>query len=258
MRSIWTGSLSFGLVNIPIRLYSAIESESSLNFDMLHKKDLSPIRYARVCRTDGKEVPYEDIVKGYEYRKGDYVVLTDEDFRRAYPKKTKTVDIISFALEEEVDGVFYERPYFLSPEKGAENAYSLLREALHRSKKIGVASYVMRNKEHLAVIKPYGEALILNQLRFVEELRPTEGLDLPAFDAKKEKELEVAMALIDQLTETFQPRKYKDSFKREIRQVIEQKAKGKPINPKEPEIQPTEVSDLMAALKESLERQKVK
>lgn len=254
MRAIWTGALSFGLVNIPIRLYSAIGGEETLDFDMLHKKDLSPIRYARVCRSDGKEIPYEDIVKGYEYRKGDYIVLTDEDFKKAYPKKTKSIDILSFADEEEVDGVFYERPYFLAPEKGAENAYSLLREALYRTKRIGIANYVLRNKEHLAAVKPYGNAIILNQLRFVEELRPTQGLDLPEFDQKKNKELEVAIALIDQLTEAFEPRNHEDTFKREIRKVIEQKAKGKPIRPREPDVQPTEVSDLMAALKQSLQK----
>lgn len=258
MRAIWTGALGFGLVNIPVRLYSAVGGESDLDLDMLHKKDLSPIRYARICKTDGKEVPYEDIVKGFEYRKGDYVVLTDEDFKKAYPKKTKTIDILNFAYDEEVDGVFYERPYFLAPEKGAENAYSLLREALYRSKKIGIASYVLRNKEHLAAVKPYGNAIILNQLRFVEELRPTDGLELPDYNEKKSKELEVAVALIDQLTEEFEPQKYQDTFKREIRQVIEQKAKGKPIKPRESEEATTEVSDLMAALKQSLQKQKVK
>jgi DNA end-binding protein Ku len=213
MRAIWTGALSFGLVNIPVRLYSAT-SGTGLEFDMLHKKDLSPIRYARVCRADGKEVPYEEIVKGYEYKKGDYVVLTDEDFKKAAPRRTKTVDIFDFVKEDEIDSVYFEKPYYLEPDKGAGKAYSLLREALKKSKKVGLAKFVLRNKEHLAVIKPFGKVVVLNQLRFNDEIRPPEGLDLPGEKVAKGKEIEIALALIDHLTSHFKPEDYKDDYKK--------------------------------------------
>jgi DNA end-binding protein Ku len=256
MRAIWTGALSFGLINIPIRLYSATATEERLSFDMLHKKDLSPIRYARVCRTDGKEIPYQDIVKGYEYKEGDYVVLTDEDFKKASPRKTKTIDILDFAKETEIDTIFYEKPYYLEPDKGAEKAYALLREALKKSKKVGVASFVLRNKEHLAVIKPYGRAILLNQLRFQEELRKPEGLNLPEASKARNKEIDMALALIDQLSEPFKPEEYKDTYKRELKKVIEAKAKGKKLKVKEKVPEPTDVVDLVAMLKASLNKQR--
>src|SRR5215211_1486354 len=142
MRALWTGSLSFGLINIPMKLYSATQ-EHGLNFDMLHKKDLSPIRYARICKADGKEIPYKDIVKGYEYQKGDYVVLVEEDFKRANIKKTKSIEMIEFTKESEINPLYYEKPYYLEPDKGADKAYVLLREALLKSKKVGIAKFVL-------------------------------------------------------------------------------------------------------------------
>lgn len=255
MRAIWTGALSFGLINIPIRLYSATATEEKLDFDMLHKKDLSPIRYARVCRADGKEIPYDEIVKGYEYQEGDYVVLTDEDFKKASPRKTKTIDILDFAKENEIDTIYYEKPYFLEPDKGAEKAYALLREALKKSKKVGVANFVLRNREHLAVIKPYGKAILLNQLRFKDELRKPEGLNLPDTAQAKNKEIDMALSLIKHLSEPFKPEEYKDTYKNELKKVIEAKAKGKKFKPKEKEPEATEVVDLVAMLKASLKKQ---
>lgn len=256
MRAIWTGALSFGLINIPVRLYSATATEERISFDMLHKKDLSPIRYARVCKSDGHEIPYNEIVKGYEYQKGDYVVLSDEDFKKASPRKTKTIDILDFAKETEIDTIFYEKPYFLEPDKGAEKAYALLREALKKSKKIGVASFVLRNKEHLAAIKPYGKAILLNQLRFQEELRKPEGLNLPDSSKARGKEIEMALALIDQLSEPFKPAEYKDTYQKELKKIIEAKAKGKKIQVKDEEPESsTEVVDLVAMLKASLKKQ---
>ncbi|MGE5297894.1 MAG: Ku protein [Acidobacteriaceae bacterium] len=257
MRAIWTGALGFGLVNIPIRLYSAT-SGTGLDFDMLHKKDLSPIRYARVCRSDGHEIPYDEIVKGYEYRKGDYVVLTDEDFKKANARKTQTVDIVDFSDEDKIDSIYYEKPYYLEPDKGAERAYMLLREALKRSKKVGIAKYVLRNKEHLGVIKPMKNAIVLNQLRFKDEIRPPEGLNLPEIKEAKGKEIDMALALIDQLTEPFDPEVYKDTYKQELTKVIEAKVKGKPVEQKDSEPEPTEVRDLMAALKQSLEKERAR
>jgi DNA end-binding protein Ku len=255
MRAIWTGALSFGLINIPIRLYSATATEDKLDFDMLHKTDLSPIRYARVCRADGKEIPYDQIVKGYEYREGDYVILTDEDFKNASPRKTKAIDILDFAKESEIDTIYYEKPYFLEPDKGAEKAYALLREALKKSKKVGVASFVLRNREHLAIVKPYGKALLLNQLRFKEEVRSTDGLNLPDSAKARDKEIDMALSLIEHLTETFKPEDYKDTYKQQLKKVIEAKAKGKKIKSKEKEPEPTDVVDLVAMLKASLKKQ---
>ncbi len=257
MRAIWSGALSFGLVNIPVKLYSATGG-MSLDLTMLHKKDLSPIRYARICRADGKEIPYEDIVKGYEYQKGDFVVLTNEDFKKANVEKTKSIEIESFAKASEIDPIYFEKPYYLEPEKGAEKAYALLRESLKKSKKIGIARFVLRNREHLAAIRPEDKAIILEQMRFDEEIRSTSDLTLP--DAKKagNREIEIALALIEQLTENFDPKKYKDTYTDELKKVIEAKAKGKPIKAKGKEPQPTEVADIMAMLKKSLEKERVK
>ncbi len=257
MRPIWTGALSFGLVNIPVRLYSATAG-TTLNLDMLHKKDLQPIRYARVCRSDGKEVPYADIVKGYEYRDGDYVVLTEEDIKKAYARRTKMIEIIDFTKENQIDPIYYEKPYYLEPEKGAEKAYGLLYEALKRSKKVGVAKFVLRNKEHLAVIRPFGKAVVVEQLRFDEELRKPDELNLPKTTAVKGREIQMALALIEQLTAPFKPKDYKDTYQHELKKVIAAKAKGKPIKKHEKEPEVTEVADIMKLLKESLEKEHVR
>lgn len=257
MRAIWTGALSFGLVNIPVRLYSAT-SGTDLDLTMLHKKDLSPIRYARICRADGKEIPYEDIVKGYEYRKGDYVILTEDDFKKANVEKTKAIEIQEFVKESEIDPIYFEKPYFLEPEKGAEKAYALLRESLRKSKKIGIAKFVLRNREHLAAVKPSDDVLVLEQMRFDTEIRKPEELNLP--DAKKagNKEIQIALALIEQLTEHFDPKAYKDTYTDELKKVIDAKAKGKPVKAKGKEPKATEVADIMAMLKKSLEKEKTR
>ncbi len=257
MRAIWSGALSFGLVNIPVKLYSATGG-NKLELDMLHKKDLSPIRYARICRADNKEIPYEDIVKGYEYRPGDYVILSDEDFKKANVEKTKTIDIQEFSKESEIDTIYFEKPYYLEPEKGAEKAYVLLRESLKKSKKIGIAKFVLRNREHLAAIKPSGNVLVLEQMRFDEEIREVKDLNLPDNKKAAVKEIEMAMSLIEQLTESFNPKQFKDTYTDELKKVIEAKAKGKPVKAKGKERKPTEVSDLMAMLKKSLEKEKAR
>lgn len=252
MRAIWTGALSFGLINIPVRLYSATTSQG-LDLDMLHKKDLSPIRYARVCRTDGREIPWEDVVKGYEYNDGDYVVLTDEDFKKANVRKTKTVDIEDFTDEKQIDPIYYEKPYYLEPDKGATKAYGLLLYALKKAKKVGVAKFVIRNKEHLGIIRPFKKVLLLNQLRYKSEIRPFDELDLPTEEKTKSREVDMALKLINQLTATFKPEQYKDTYTEELKEVIKQKAKGKKPKAKGKEPEPTEVTDIMAMLKASLE-----
>lgn len=252
MRALWTGALSFGLINIPMRLYSATQ-EHTLNFDMLHKKDLSPIRYARICKADGKEIPYEDIVKGYQYQKGDYVVLVDEDFKRANLKKTKTIDMANFIDEKEIDPIYYEKPYFLEPGKGAEKAYVLLREVLKKSKKVGLAHFVLHHREHMAIIKPHGQLLILNQLRYQSELKKPAQLNIPESAKTSPSEVKMALQLIDQMTDHFHPEEYHDTYIEELQEIIAEKAKGKKPRTKGKEPKITDVKDIMRMLKESLE-----
>jgi DNA end-binding protein Ku len=258
MRAIWTGSLSFGLVNIPVRIYSGSEPGSGLDLTMLHAKDLSPIRYARVCRQDGQEVPYEDIVKGYEYRSGDYVVLSEQDFQKASARKTKAIDIIEFTSEDQIDVRYYEKPYYLEPAKGAEKPYVLLHKALVKSSKVAVASFVMRGRQHLAAIKPVGLALVLNQLRFPSEIRSTSDLSLPHVERTDKKEIDMALALIDHLTLPFIAEDFHDTYTEELEKVIAAKAKGKKPPQGEPAPATTNVKDLMATLKASLERERDK
>lgn len=252
MRAIWTGALSFGLINVPIRVYSATV-DRGISFNMLHKKDLSPIRFARICRADGKEIPYNDIVKGYEYKKGDYVVLTDEDFEKVNLKKTKTIDIQDFTDENEIDTMLFEKPYFLEPDKGATKAYVILREALKKSKKVGIAKFVFHNREHIAVIKPHNDLLILNQLRYVSELRVPTELNIPKSSEASSKEVAMALKLIDQLTEHFDPKQYHDTYIEDLEEMIAQKAKG--IKPKVKGSAPkmSKVKDILTLLKDSLE-----
>ncbi len=255
MRAIWSGTISFGLVTIPVRLFSGSESHS-LDLDMLRKDDLCPVKYARVCRSDGKEIPYEDIVKGYEYKEGDYIVLEEEDFEKANVKKTKTIDIQDFVKESEVDTIFYEKPYYLEPDKGGDKPYALLREALKKSKKVGVANFVMRNREHIAVIKPYGSLLLLNQLRYHDEIRDTKELNLPDSKIVNDKELKMAMSLIDQTTAKFKPEEYEDTYIEDLKKIIETKAKGKKPKVKREEPKKSNVVDMMTLLKKSLEKKK--
>lgn len=255
MRSLWSGSLSFGLINIPVRLYSASE-ERVLNFDMLHNKDLSPIRFARICKEDEKEVPYKDIVKGYEYQKGEYVVVTEEDFKKAAPEKSNTIEIVDFVSEDEIDTIYFEKPYYLEPDKNASKPYALLREALKKSHKVGVVKYVFRNKEHIGVIKPHDSVIVLNQLRYASEVRSEESLKLPKEGEINKKEIDMALKLIDQLTGKFKAESYKDTYTNELMKVIEQKIKGVPGKKgkiKKAEAKPSKVHDIMSLLKASLE-----
>ncbi len=252
MHALWKGSISFGLVNIPVKMFST-GKENELKFVMLHKKDLSQIRYARICKTDGAEVPWNEIVKGFEYQPGEYVVLNQEDFDKANLKKTKSIEIFDFVKESEINSIYYVKPYILEPEKGASKTYVLLQEALIKSKKIGLAKYVVHNREHLAVIKPYKNMLILNQLRYEEELLKLNEVDIPA-EKISPKEMAIALQLIDQQTAKFKPSDYRDTYHEEIKGIIEQKAKGRKIHPKGQAPQPTKVQDIMSLLKESLKQ----
>ena len=239
------------MIHIPVKLYTAVE-EKNPDLDMLRRQDLCPIRYARVCRDTGEEVPYQDIVKGYEYRKGDYVVLEDEDFRRASAGKTQTIDIVEFVDARQVGPKFLEKPYYLEPTKQARKAYALLREALKKTAKVGVGTFVLRNREHMVVVKPEGDVILLEQMRFVDEIKAPAGLNLPSKDEASERELDIAIKLIDQLTEPFKPEQFHDTYREELERVIREKAEGKPPQPEKEISAPTEVPDLMAKLRESL------
>ena len=252
MRSIWSGSISFGLVNIPVKLNSAVEASEGLDFDMLSKKDLAPIRYARIDSKTGKEVPWKDIVKGFQYTKGKYVVVTDEDFAKASPEKSKTIDIIQFVKEEEIDPIFYEKPYYLIPDKGADKSYQLLIKALEETKTVGLAEFMLRNRMHICALKAYDGVLLLNQMRYHEEIR-----EVPEVDKKgtkiSPKEIQLATKLIHQLTEAFDPAAFKDNYVSELKKVIKAKAAGKDIHIAEPKRATATVKDLMEVLKQSLD-----
>lgn len=257
MHAIWKGALSFGLIHIPISLYTASRSRE-LKFKLLHKKDLSEIRYARICKEDGKEVPWEDVVKGYEYQEGQYVVLTDEDFEQANPKKTHAIEILDFTDEKEVDPIYYDQPYYLEPQKGADKAYLLLCEALKKSKKVAVCRYVIRQHEHIGIVKPHENLLILNQLRYTSQIVSLKNLELPEKTELSKKELQVALQLIEQLTTHFHPEEYTDTYTEEVKQVIAKKAKGQKISVKKEKRPRGEVHDIMSLLKASLEEHKKK
>lgn len=252
MRSLWSGAISFGLIHIPITLYSATK-DRALDFDMLRKDDLCPISFARVCRTTGEEVPYDEIVKGYEYREGDYVLLDKEDFKRAAPEKSETIDIEEFVNEDEIDSMYYEKPYYLEPGKGAEKAYVLLREALTQSKKVAVATFVFRSREDLVVLKAHNDVLILNQLRFHEQIRDYRELKLPKKVDVTRKEIEMAIKLVEQLEGKFNPKQFEDTYTEELEKIIQAKAKGKKLKPVPNPAKDTNTTDLIEQLKASLE-----
>jgi DNA end-binding protein Ku len=225
MRAIWKGSIGFGLVNIPVKLFSAIQ-QSTLNLDMVDSRDHAHIRFRRVNEDTGKEVQWEDIQKAYKVGE-EYVVLEDSDFQAAAPEKSKIISIQRFVDADEIDTIFYETAYYLEPEKNGAHAYALLREALEKSGKVGVAQFVLRTAETLAVLKPKDDVLVLSKIRFVEEIRDTDELDLPKKSTVKPAELKMAMALIDHFTAGFDPQEFKDEYRAALLKVIHDKAKGK-------------------------------
>lgn len=255
MKSIWTGSLGFGLVNIPIKLYSAVES-SSLDLDMLDKNDLSNIRFKRVNENTGKEVPWGNIVKGYLYNDR-YVVVDEQDFKKAMPEKTAHIDILQFVEEQEIESVYYESPYFIQPEKAGTRAYSLLEEALAKTGKAGLGSFVMREREHVCLIKPYDKILILHRLRWAQEIRDTAEIKVPAAK-NKSGELQMAVNLIKQLTKHADLTKFKNEYSDKLLGIIRAKAKGKQIPYKPMKVVHSRDSDLMEQLKASLGKPKRK
>lgn len=255
MRAMWSGAISFGLVNIPVKIFKATDS-SSLDLDLLRKSDLCPVRYARICKGDNEEIPYKEIVKGYEYSDGNYVVLTDEDFESANAEKTKTIDITGFINEEEIDIRYFEKPYYLQPEKNGTKAYQLLLAALATSGKVGIAEYVLRNRGSLGIIKPVGDILVLNKMRFFEEIRRPDEIQIPKGGKIKEGELNLALKLIQELTEPFEPEKYQDTYIHNLKKVIEDKAQGIKPQPVQSKPQQDNVIDIMELLKQSLNQKR--
>ena len=254
-RAIWKGSISFGLVNIPIALYPATRREE-LKFRLLRKTDLSPVNYKRVAEKDGKEVPWDQIVKGYEYEKGKYVVLQDEDFQRVDIEATQTVDIQDFVELDEIDPIFFYKPYYLEPQKGGDKAYSLLRDALKDSKKVGVAKVVIKTREYLAGVKPEDGALVLELMHFADELADTSKLHIPKKVEVGKREMTMAKSLIDSMSSKWNPEKYKDDYREALMEVIEEKveAGGKEMEEKPRKApKPTKVIDLVSVLQKSLE-----
>jgi len=255
-RAIWKGSISFGLVNIPIALYPATRREE-LKFRLLRAKDLSPVSYKRVAEADGKEVPWDEIVKGYEYEKGKYVVLKDEDFQRVDLEATQTVDIQDFVDEEEIDPMFFYKPYYLEPQKGGDKAYVLLRDALEDSKKVGIAKVVIKTRQYLAGVNAEDGVLVLELMHFAEELAEADKLHVPKKIDPGKREMNMAKSLIDSMSAKWNPEKYRDDYREALMEVIEEKveAGGKEIEEKpKPRKQPTKVIDLVSVLQQSLEK----
>jgi DNA end-binding protein Ku len=253
-RAIWTGSLSFGLVNIPIEVHTAVR-EHRPHFRLLHAKDHAPINFARVCQKDGKTVEWTDLVKGYEYEKGHFVVLTKEDFAAAALEKTRRIDVLDFVDADAIDDRFFDKPYYLTPKKGGETAYALLREAMNASSRIGIAKFILRDTQHLAAVEGIGDALVLSTLRFADELVETDSFEFPSGSNVKKAELNMAKMLVENLASDWDPGKYEDDYKVNLMRVIKAKMKGK-----EPHLvvderpRDSNVVDLMERLRASLDR----
>ncbi|HJU88317.1 MAG TPA: Ku protein [Gemmatimonadaceae bacterium] len=257
MASIWKGSLTFGLVNVPVELKTAVRSDH-ISFRMLHAADMSPIKYERVCSADGEPVPWNETVKGYEYQKGQYVVLTPEDFKEAALEQSRTLDILDFVKQDEIDPRYFDTPYYLVPGKNGERAYSLLREAIRETGSVGIGKIIIRQKQHLGGVKVVGDALVLELMRFKNELIDETEYSFPTADNVRPQELQMARQLIESLAEPFTPDKYTDEYEENLMRIIRAKAKGQKIKLEAPEAPAADekVLDLMARLRESLEQGK--
>jgi DNA end-binding protein Ku len=264
-RGLWKGAISFGLVNVPVELYSAQKKSSELDMTMLDKRDLSPVGYKRVNKATGKEVPWDDVVKGYEYKDDKYVVLSEEDFRRANPEASKTVDIQAFVELSSIEPQHFDTPYYLVPGKRGEKAYALLRETLKKAGKAGIATVVIRTKQYLAALIAQDELLILETLRYADELKEASELKDKLKDGKvTSKELDMAMRLVEDMSDEWKPEKYKDTYRHDLMKRIEEKVKAgetEEITEPEKERRPekgAEVIDLMQLLKKSVEKKQPK
>jgi len=251
-RAIWKGSISFGLVSIPVELHTAVRDHRP-KFRMLHARDKSPVRYERVCQRDGKPVAWEDLVKGYEYEKGRFIVLTKEDLKAVALNKDKAIDILDFVKSEEIDDRYFETPYYLTPDKGGQHAYALLREALKQSGRTGIAKIIIREAQHLAAVEVIDDAIVLTLLRYADELVDGEQLAFPAADKVRKAELDMAKMLIDNLAADWDPSKYTDEYRENLMKLIKARMKGeKPHLPAAEAPASGQVVDLMERLRQSL------
>jgi DNA end-binding protein Ku len=252
-RALWKGSIAFGLVNIPVELHTAVR-DSRPRFRMLHADDKSPVKFERVCAREGKPVAWEELVKGYEYEKGRFVILTKEDFRTAALEKTRTVDIRSFVMPDEIDDRFFETSYYLVPAKGGERAYALLREAIRQTGRVGIATIVLRDAQHLAALEVVADAMVLTLMRYAEELVDVTAYSFPTAKEVRKPELEMARTLVDNLADTWDPSQYTDEYRANLMKIIKAKMKGKqPKMVEHVEPQQAEVVDLMERLRQSLQ-----
>ncbi len=249
-RAIWSGSISFGLVNVPVRMYSAID-EHDLHFHYVHAKDSSRIGYEKICKAEGKPVPDDEIVKAFEYEKGEYVYMADEDFQSAQVHNFKTIDIRDFVPYDEIDPIYFEKTYLLGPQENAEKVYALLREAMERSGLAAIAKYVMRDKQHLGCLRVREGVITLEKMYFAEEIRPVEGI-APGKTKVDDRELEMAGQLIESFSGPFEPEKYDDTYRDALCEIIRAKRKGEETHVEAPE-QPEKAPDLISALRVSLE-----
>jgi DNA end-binding protein Ku len=263
-RGLWKGAISFGLVNVPVELFSAEKRSTELDLTMLDKRDLAPVGYKRYNKASGEDVPWSEIVKGYEYEDGKYVVLSEEDFRRANVEASKTVDIQAFVGAGEVPPLYFETPYYLAPGKRGEKAYALLREALKKAGKIGIATVVIRTRQYLAALIPHGDVLLMNTIRYADEVRPVEELGIPEASLRgakvTAKEIDLALRLIDDMADRWKPAQYKDTYREDLLKRIEEKVKAgqtkeitAPQKEGAEEKAGAEVIDLMALLRKSVE-----
>jgi DNA end-binding protein Ku len=251
-RALWKGSIAFGLVSIPIELHTAVRDHRP-KFRMLHAKDKSPVRFERVCIRDGTPVAWADLIKGYEYEKGHFAVLTKEDFQAAAVEKTRTIDILDFVKADEIDDRYFETPYYLVPAKGGERAYALLREALRESGRIGIAKFILRDAQHLAGVEVIEDALVLSVMRFSDELVDVDSLSFPSAEGVRSKELEMAKTLVGNLASDWDPARYTDQYRENLLRIIKGKMKGQKVKlaaGEEP--RQAEVVDLMERLRRSL------
>jgi DNA end-binding protein Ku len=253
MKPIWSGSIQFGLVNIPVGVYSATRSER-ISFHLLHKKDFGRVRNQRICELEGRILSNEDVVKGYEYQKGEYVELTEEDFDRIAVKTTKIIEILDFVDYQRIDPMFFDTPYYLAPGKAAAKAYALLRGALASSGKAGIGKVAIRQREYLAAVRPHGATLMLETMHFADEITSSKKLGLPDEKIKVEKrELKAAEQLVEAMSSSFDPGKYKDTYREALLELIQQKVDGVAVKPAgKPRPAPTRVVDIMDRLKESI------
>ncbi|MDP9111761.1 MAG: Ku protein [Candidatus Eremiobacteraeota bacterium] len=255
--AIWSGSINFGLVTIPVKLFTAVKTDE-LSFNMLHAKDEGRIKYERVCSVDGKPVPWDEIVKGYEYEKGSYVVLTDDDFKKVNPEATQSVDILEFVELDQINPMYFDKPYYLEPTKQGRHAYALLREALAKSNRVAIARVVLRTKEYIAAVKPLGDALVLELMHWANEIVEDSTLELPGQEKLPEAEMKMAKMLIDTMSvAAFEPEKFVNKYHDELLAMIEARATGKEL-PKAAKKAPArgKVVNLMDVLAQSLEASK--